>query len=114
LNVGCVPSKALLRAAHAIGELKVRKWWDFTKEKKKQNLDFKVVSSLILNDSFKRMKELGIEVEGYKVNFSAIMERMRKLRSELSRNDSVQRFSYDLGVDVYIGHAKFTSKINIT
>jgi pyruvate/2-oxoglutarate dehydrogenase complex dihydrolipoamide dehydrogenase (E3) component len=25
LNVGCVPSKALLRAAHAIGELKVRK-----------------------------------------------------------------------------------------
>jgi pyruvate/2-oxoglutarate dehydrogenase complex dihydrolipoamide dehydrogenase (E3) component len=36
------------------------------------------------------------------------MKRMRKLRARISKNDSVSRFSQNLGVDVYIGEAHFT------
>ena len=35
------------------------------------------------------------------------MERMRRLRARISHNDSAKRFK-DLGVDVFIGHARFT------
>jgi pyruvate/2-oxoglutarate dehydrogenase complex dihydrolipoamide dehydrogenase (E3) component len=35
------------------------------------------------------------------------MERLRKLRAEISHHDSVQRFT-DLGVDVFLGNARFT------
>ena len=34
---------------------------------------------------------------------------MRRLRSDMSGNDSAQRFR-GLGVDVYLGEAKFTGK----
>jgi pyruvate/2-oxoglutarate dehydrogenase complex dihydrolipoamide dehydrogenase (E3) component len=34
------------------------------------------------------------------------MERMRKLRSDISPHDSVKRFN-DLGVDVFLGQASF-------
>jgi len=36
------------------------------------------------------------------------MERMRKIRAHISDNDSAERFSKTLGVDVYLGLAKFT------
>ena len=36
------------------------------------------------------------------------MERLRKVRSEISENDSAQRFK-NLGVDVFFGEAQFTS-----
>lgn len=42
------------------------------------------------------------------------MERMRKIRAEISENDSVQRFHKFLGVDVYLGEAKFTGKNEVT
>lgn len=42
------------------------------------------------------------------------MERMRKIRAEISENDSVQRFHKFLGVDVYLGDAKFTGKNEVT
>jgi hypothetical protein len=77
LNVGCVPSKALLRAAHAVY-------------------------------SVKEAKEFGIEISEFKVDFGKIMERMRKIRSEISHHDSAQRFK-DLGVDVFIGRGNFIS-----
>ncbi len=55
----------------------------------------------------------GIEVpEGWQVNFRAVMERMRNLRASISPNDSAARFR-DLGVDVYLGSAKFTCKDSI-
>jgi len=76
LNFGCVPSKALLRAAHAIANVRAA-------------------------------HAFGIEIDGdIRVNFPAIMERMRRLRSDISPNDSVQRFR-DLGVDVFLGEARF-------
>jgi len=77
LNVGCVPSKALIRASRAAAE--VRDAQDF-----------------------------GVEAPaGARVNFPAVMERMRRLRAALSSNDSAARFR-GLGVDVFFGEARFT------
>jgi pyruvate/2-oxoglutarate dehydrogenase complex dihydrolipoamide dehydrogenase (E3) component len=77
LNVGCVPSKALIRASRA--------WADV-----------------------RRGEEFGIHFSGEaKEYFPALMTRMRKLRAQLSRTDSAQRFT-SLGVDVFLGQAQFT------
>lgn len=77
LNVGCVPSKALIRAARAVHEVR-------------------------------RAGVFGIDVGGdLRVDFAAAMERMRRLRAQISDNDSVARFR-SLGVDVYIGAGRFS------
>lgn len=77
LNVGCVPSKALIRAAHAIAD--VRDAGDY-----------------------------GVRVPaGSNVDFPFVMERMRRLRARISHADSAQRYK-GLGIDVFIGDAKFT------
>lgn len=39
---------------------------------------------------------------------------MRKIRAEISDNDSAERFSKSLGIDVYMGNAKFTGKNSVT
>ncbi len=76
LNVGCVPSKALLRASRAA-------------------------------DAVRHAEEFGVRAPGpVDVDFAAVMERMRRLRASISKNDSVQRYT-SLGVDVYIGEACF-------
>jgi len=76
LNFGCVPSKALIRAARAAAEIR----------------DAPVY---------------GIEPVNVKVDFGRVMERMRRLRAELSAKDSARRFRDELGVDVFIGEARF-------
>lgn len=38
-----------------------------------------------------------------------VMERLRRLRADISYNDSAHRFSKELGVDVFIGKGVFTS-----
>ena len=82
LNVGCVPSKALIRCARAYADVR-------------------------------DAKEFGVEVpRAVEVNFPAVMERMRKLRSGISHHDSAHRFR-DLGVDVFIGPGLFTGKDTI-
>ncbi len=76
LNVGCVPSKALISAARIAAT--VRDAGDF-----------------------------GVEVpDGVRVDFAQVMQRMRTLRADISANDSAKRFR-DLGVDVFLGSAKF-------
>lgn len=76
LNHGCVPSKALLRAARAVGDVRVA-------------------------------RELGIDTGAEaRVDFSAVMQRVRRLRSEISGHDSAERFR-KLGVDVFLGHGRF-------
>jgi pyruvate/2-oxoglutarate dehydrogenase complex dihydrolipoamide dehydrogenase (E3) component len=77
LNFGCVPSKALIRAAHAAAEMRDA-------------------------DAY------GIESVDVQVNFGRVMERMRRLRAELSAKDSARRFQNELGVDVFMGEARFT------
>lgn len=76
LNFGCVPSKALIRAARACAETG-------------------------------RAAAYGIAGARARTEFGAVMERMRRLRTELSRNDSAARFK-ELGVDVFLGEARFT------
>jgi pyruvate/2-oxoglutarate dehydrogenase complex dihydrolipoamide dehydrogenase (E3) component len=76
LNVGCVPSKCLIRSARAFAD--IRDAGDF-----------------------------GISVpEGFRADFPAVMERMRRLRAEISRHDSARRFQ-NLGVDVFLGEGRF-------
>ncbi|MEM9701712.1 MAG: mercuric reductase [Planctomycetota bacterium] len=77
LNVGCVPSKALIRSARVVAE--VRDAADF-----------------------------GVQVDGYTVDFPAIMNRLRQLRAKISPNDSAARFRDHYGADVYFGDATFT------
>jgi len=77
LNVGCVPSKALLRAARAHADAR-------------------------------DAGEYGVAVPpGVRIDFDAVMERMRRLRASLSHHDSAHRFR-ELGVDVYLGAGRFT------
>ncbi|MBY0228673.1 MAG: FAD-dependent oxidoreductase, partial [Gemmataceae bacterium] len=47
--------------------------------------------------------------EGTRVDFPAVMERMRKIRADLSPNDSAARFK-GLGVDVFLGEGRFTGR----
>jgi pyruvate/2-oxoglutarate dehydrogenase complex dihydrolipoamide dehydrogenase (E3) component len=76
LNVGCVPSKALLRAARAVADVR-------------------------------DAHTFGVHVPpGVTVDFPAVMERMRRLRAQISRHDSARRFA-ELGVDVFLGQAQF-------
>jgi pyruvate/2-oxoglutarate dehydrogenase complex dihydrolipoamide dehydrogenase (E3) component len=75
LNVGCVPSKTLLRAARSLGEVR-------------------------------RAREFGIAVGEPAVDFAAVMERVRRVRAELSPLDSAKRFR-KLGIDVFLGDARF-------
>lgn len=51
----------------------------------------------------------GIHPAEVRVDFGRVMERMRRLRAELSAKDSAQRYRDELGVDVFIGEARFTS-----
>ncbi|MBW2282428.1 MAG: mercuric reductase [Deltaproteobacteria bacterium] len=78
LNVGCVPSKAMIRSARAVGEIA-------------------------------RAASLGVHVRGdVEVDFAAVMQRMRRLRSAIAPVDSAARYRDELGVDVYLGQARFT------
>ena len=76
LNFGCVPSKALIRAARVLGEMQ-------------------------------RSPSLGITLATEpEIHFAAVMERMQKVRAEMSHQDSASRFQ-NLGVDVFFGSAHF-------
>jgi pyruvate/2-oxoglutarate dehydrogenase complex dihydrolipoamide dehydrogenase (E3) component len=77
LNVGCVPSKCVIRSSRVVGEVRLA-------------------------------ASLGVRVGGpVEPDFSAVMERMRRVRARISHHDSVERFS-GLGVDVFLGDARFT------
>lgn len=82
LNVGCVPSKTLLRSAKLVGELR-------------------------------RGDELGVHVDGVEVDFAGVMERMRRIRAEISHHDSASRFQ-KLGIDVYLGDGQFAGPDTFT
>ncbi|MBM79480.1 MAG: mercuric reductase [Planctomycetaceae bacterium] len=50
--------------------------------------------------------DFGIGASNEAVDFAAVMERMRKLRAQISHNDSAERCRRD-GVDMFIGEATF-------
>lgn len=82
LNVGCVPSKALISAARTAA-------------------------------AARQASEFGIHVGDVRVDFAAVMERMRRLRADISPHDSAARFT-DLGVDVFLGEGRFTGRNELT
>src|SRR2546425_4867897 len=77
LSVGCVPSKAVIRCSRAIFDA---------------------------NEAGRFGVGVGAPAQA---DFPAVMERMRKLRADLSPHDSAERFA-KLGVDVFLGEAQFT------
>jgi mercury(II) reductase len=78
LNVGCVPSKALIRSSRVVADMLEGRAFGVNSPDKAD------------------------------VDFPAVMERVRRIRAQISRHDSVHRFSHELGVDVFLGEAKFT------
>jgi pyruvate/2-oxoglutarate dehydrogenase complex dihydrolipoamide dehydrogenase (E3) component len=83
LNVGCVPSKGVIRAGRALFE-------------GRNSSAFGVVGGDRLD-----------------FDFGVAMERMRRLRADISHHDSARRFRDELGVDVFIGQGRFTGADNI-
>jgi len=58
------------------------------------------------------LTEAGIFLDPAAVNvdFGKVMERVRRIRSEISHHDSAERFTKELGIEVFIGRGKFTSE----
>ncbi|KAF0099056.1 MAG: hypothetical protein FD187_2841 [bacterium] len=77
LNTGCVPSKALIRAARLLADLR-------------------------------RAGEFGIHAGPPRVDFAAVMDRVRAVIRQVEPHDSVERYTA-LGVEVIQGHARLTS-----
>jgi pyruvate/2-oxoglutarate dehydrogenase complex dihydrolipoamide dehydrogenase (E3) component len=80
LNVGCVPSKSLLRSAHALEDVR-----------QAEGLGIRLSGQPSLE-------------------FSAVMERMRSIRARIAPADSATRFRDELGVDVFFGEARFVDR----
>jgi pyruvate/2-oxoglutarate dehydrogenase complex dihydrolipoamide dehydrogenase (E3) component len=77
LNYGCVPSKAVLRAARAIADVR-------------------------------RAGRLGVKLpDEIEIDFATVMERVRRLRADISAHDSAIRFR-ELGVDVFLGNGQLS------
>ncbi|HEU4883145.1 MAG TPA: mercuric reductase [Longimicrobium sp.] len=80
LNVGCVPSKSILAAARA---------WQAAR------------------DASARYHGPNVSGEG---DFAAVMERMRRIRADISPVDGALRFRDEIGVDVFLGNGRFVSE----
>lgn len=78
LNVGCVPSKGVIRASRALFDAR-------------NGAEFGVLGG----------KDL-------RFDFPVAVERMHRLRADISHHDSARRFRDELGVDVFIGQGSFT------
>ena len=83
LNVGCVPSKTLIRTSRIFADMRDAANYGATRP---ATID---------------------------VDFSAVMQRMRSIRTRLSRMDSAQRLR-EAGVDVFFGQAEFTGGDELT
>ncbi len=78
LNVGCVPSKGVISASRAVHHAR-------------NSAKFGVVDG-----------------SGLRFDFDTAMERMRRLRADISHHDSARRFRDELGIDVFIGQGSFS------
>jgi pyruvate/2-oxoglutarate dehydrogenase complex dihydrolipoamide dehydrogenase (E3) component len=78
VNVGCIPSKAIIRTSRLYAEMR-------------------------------NAEHYGAQVPAdIRVDFPAVMQRMRRITARVSRFDSAQRLS-STGVDVFLGEAHFTA-----
>ena len=82
LNYGCVPSKALLHAGKLAAHIE-------------------------------HAPRFGIHAkDGVKVDFAAVMARLRSARAQIAPNDSAARLK-EAGVDVFLGEAQFSGRQRI-
>jgi pyruvate/2-oxoglutarate dehydrogenase complex dihydrolipoamide dehydrogenase (E3) component len=85
LHAGCVPSKALIHASRTAAALR-------------QSAD----------------SDTGVTFHGdLHVDFAAVMDRVRRVRAEISYHDSAKRFR-DLGIDLFFGAGEFTAPDQFT
>ncbi len=78
-NVGCIPSKTMIRSARVVADIQ-------------------------------SAGRFGIGTpDDIEIDFPAVMERLRRVRSEISPHDSAKRFQQEFGVDVFFGDARFSS-----
>lgn len=80
LNVGCVPSKALIRGAQIVHEAREARQFGMP------------ASDTDLGD------------------FGEVMRRMREIRARISKEDSAERYSEEFGIDIYLGEASFAGE----
>lgn len=79
LNVGCVPSKGVIRAARMVA------------------------------DARRAAREIGLPLAAdAQADFGLAMQRMRRVRSTISAEDAARRYRDELGVEVFLGEARFT------
>nr|ACN96083.1 possible mercuric reductase [Fischerella sp. MV11] len=79
-NVGCVPSKTMIRSARVVADIKYAE-------------KFGVGTSHYID-----------------IDFPAVMERLRRIRAAISLHDSAKRFQQEFGVDVFFGNAYFSGR----
>lgn len=83
VNIGSVPSKALIRTSRLYAEMR---------------------------DAIRFGAQVPTDI---RVDFTAVMERVRRIRARLSRDDSVRRLAA-AGVDVFFGEARFVGINTLT
>jgi pyruvate/2-oxoglutarate dehydrogenase complex dihydrolipoamide dehydrogenase (E3) component len=55
-------------------------------------------------------KQFGIGTpDEINIDFPAVMERLRRIRADISPHDSAERFQQEFGIDVFFGDARFSS-----
>jgi pyruvate/2-oxoglutarate dehydrogenase complex dihydrolipoamide dehydrogenase (E3) component len=57
----------------------------------------------------RRAREFGISVGEPQIDFAAVMERVRRVRAQISPHDSAERFRR-MGVDVFLGDGRFVNE----
>jgi pyruvate/2-oxoglutarate dehydrogenase complex dihydrolipoamide dehydrogenase (E3) component len=83
LNTGCIPSKTILRTSRLYRQMR-------------------------------DAEHFGGQVPGgIAVDFAAVMERVRRIRSRLSQDRSVETLAA-IGIDVYFGEARFAGRDSVT
>ena len=83
LNIGCVPSKTIIRTSRLYAEMR-------------------------------NAEHYGAQIPAdIRVDFAAVMQRMRRIRTRISRIDSIDRLRA-AGVDVFFGEARFTAPDAVT
>src|SRR5665811_32853 len=83
MKIGCVPSKAILRTSRLYAEMR-------------------------------NAEHYGAQIPAdIRVDFAAVMQRMRRIRARISRVASIDRLSA-AGVDVFFGEARFTATDALT
>jgi pyruvate/2-oxoglutarate dehydrogenase complex dihydrolipoamide dehydrogenase (E3) component len=124
LNAGCVPSKALLRCAKMIREVRKvliqnknssnskneeNEFGISIRHRTQQQFQHSPSTTSTLPDDADADAELDIELS---INFAQIMRRMRKLRSQIAPIDGHAR-GISIGSHVYQGRGVFTSPTTI-